>query len=68
MVAKQMIIGEQEYNQLKAEKYKQTLVEIEEIAKQFCNACQEFESEKRGSNCIYCNYGKILQKISEVIK
>ena len=46
-------------------KLKQTLAEIKEIAKQFCNACQEFEPEKRGSNCIYCNYGKILQKIKE---
>ena len=46
-------------------KLKQTPAEIKEIAKQFCNACQEFEPEKRGSNCIYCNYGKILQKIKE---
>ena len=47
-------------------KLKQTLAEIKEIAEPFCNACQEFEPEKRGRNCMYCNYGKILQKISEV--
>ena len=46
-------------------KLKQTLTEIKEIAEPFCNACQEFEPEKKGSNCMYCNYGKILQKISE---
>lgn len=43
---------------------KQTLIEIKEIAKLFCNLCQEFEPENR--KCMYCNYGKILQKISEV--
>ena len=46
-------------------KYEQTLTEIKKIAEPFCNACQEFEPEKRGRNCMYCNYGKILQKISE---
>lgn len=56
-----------ENNQLKAEneKLEQTLIEINDIAEPFCNACQEFEPEKKGSNCMYCNYGKILQKISE---
>ena len=44
----------------------QVLVEIKDIAEQFCNTCQEFEPEKRGNNCIYCNYGKILRKISKV--
>ena len=39
--------------------------EIKEIAEPFCNACQEHEPEKRGRDCIYCNYGKILQKIKE---
>ena len=43
---------------------KQTLFEIKEIAELFCNLCQEFEPENR--KCMYCNYGKILQKISEV--
>lgn len=43
-------------------KLKQTLTEIKEIAEPFCNACQEFEPEKMGRNCMYCNYGKILQK------
>lgn len=33
------------------------------IAEPFCNACQEIEPENR--KCMYCNYGKILQKISE---
>ena len=46
-------------------KYKNCLTEIKKIAEPFCNACQEFEPEKKGSNCMYCNYGKILQKISE---
>lgn len=69
----------QQLNQLKAENdlyknahkteqdrrrsYENALAEIKEIAKQFCNACQEFEPENR--KCMYCNYGKILQKISE---
>ena len=51
-------------------KLERTLTEIKEVAKSFCNACQEFEPEK-GKNCInctYCNYNKILQKISEVEK
>lgn len=44
---------------------KQTLTEIKEIAEPFCNACQEFEPEKKGSNCMYCNYGKILNIINK---
>lgn len=47
------------------EKYEKFKKALEEIAEPFCNACQEFEPEKNGSNCMYCNYGKILQKISE---
>ena len=45
-----------------------TLTEIKKIAEPFCNACQEFEPEKSKNciNCTYCNYNKILQKISEV--
>ena len=52
----------------KVDEYKQTLAEIKEIAEPFCNACQEFEPEKSKNciNCTYCNYNKILQKISEV--
>lgn len=46
-------------------KLSKALAEIKEIAEIFCNACQEFEPKKRSSNCMYCNYGKILQKISE---
>ena len=47
------------------EKYEQNLTEIKKIAKSFCNACKEFEPEKIDRNCMYCNYGKILQKIKE---
>ena len=49
----------------KNSRLKGCLAEIKEIAEPFCNACQEFEPEKKGSNCMYCNFGKILQKISE---
>ena len=48
---------------MKLEKF---ISEIKEIAEPFCNACQEFEPEKKGRNCMYCNYGKILQKIKEL--
>ena len=44
-----------------------TLTEIKEIAEDFCNACKEFEPNKCNEiNSRYCNYGRILQKISEV--
>lgn len=43
-------------------KLKQTITDIKEIAEPFCNACQEHEPEKRDRDCMYCNYGKILQK------
>lgn len=49
------------------DKYERNLADIKEIAEPFCNACQEFELEKMGRNCMYCNYGKILQKIKEVL-
>lgn len=49
------------------QRYEQTLIEIEDIAKGFCNTCQEFETEKKDRNCMYCNYNNILQKISEVL-
>lgn len=52
----------------KNSRLKGCLAEIKEIAEPFCNACQEFEPEKKGSNCMYCNYGIILRKISEVEK
>ena len=57
------------YEKQQLDRYKQTLTEIKEIAEPFCNACQEFEPEKSKNciNCTYCNYNKILQKISEVI-
>ena len=50
------------------EELKQTLAEIKEIAEPFCETCQKFEPEKKDRNniyCRFCNYGKILQKISE---
>lgn len=47
-------------------RYRKALAEIKEIAGLFCNACQEFEPEKKGSNCMFCNHGNILQIISEV--
>ena len=58
---------QQQLDQIKAKNIKisKTLTEIKEIAELFCNACQEHEPEKRGRDCIYCNYGKILQKIRE---
>lgn len=52
----------------KNSRLKGCFAEIKEIAEPFCNACQEFEPEKKGSNCMYCNYGIILRKISEVEK
>ena len=52
----------------KNSRLKGCLAEIKEIAEPFCNACQEFEPEKKGSNCMYCSYGIILRKISEVEK
>lgn len=56
---KNLVVQAIELNE-KYEKLKKALEEIKEIAEQFCNACQEFEPEKKGSNCMYCNYGKIL--------
>lgn len=58
----------EQLNQLEAENrtHKKTLAEIKEITEPFCKACQEFKPEKRDGNCMHCNYGKILQKISEV--
>ena len=47
---------------------KQTLTEIKEITEPFCETCQKVEPEKKDRNniyCRFCNYGKILQKISE---
>ena len=46
-------------------KLSKTIATIKEIAEPFCNACQEHEPEKSGRDCMYCNYGKILQKIKE---
>ena len=49
----------------KNSRLKGCLAEIKEIAKLFCNACQEFEPERKGRNCMYCNYGKILDIINK---
>lgn len=54
-----------EFRQRVINRYKQTLAEIKEIAEPYCNACSEFGYGK-GKYCKYCNYSKILQKISEV--
>lgn len=52
-----------EFRQRVINRYKQTLIEIKEIAKNFCNACNEFEPNKCNEiNLGYCNYNKILQK------
>lgn len=56
------------YQEQQINKLATCIEQIKKIAEPFCNACQEFEPEKKGSNCMYCNYGKILQKISEVEK
>lgn len=63
------IIEELERKEQECEELKQTLAEIKKIAEPFCETCQIFEPEKKDRNniyCIFCNYGKILQKISEV--
>ena len=54
------------YQEQQINKLATCIEQIKEIAKPFCNACQEFEPEKKSRNCMYCNYGKILQKINEV--
>lgn len=43
-------------------KLKQTLAEIKEIAKPFCEECKEYNELHKDRDCIYCNYNKILQK------
>lgn len=51
----------------KTQECEELKAEIKEIAEPFCDACQEFEPKKKGSNCMYCNYGIILRKISEAL-
>ena len=59
---KQLAHKEQE-----CERLKQALADIKEIAKSFCDECKEFGGElHQDRDCMYCNYGKILQLISEV--
>ena len=54
------------FRQQLVEKLKQTLAKIKEIAKPFCEECKEFGSMPNERYCMYCNYNKILQKISEI--
>lgn len=49
------------------QRYEQVIKEIKENAKNFCNACKEFEPNKCNEiNLRYCNYNKIIQKCEEV--
>ena len=47
--------------------YKEKINKINTLVKDFCNACKENESQKskNKTNCLYCNYGKILKIINE---
>lgn len=51
-------------------KYKHALEEINILAKNYCNACDEFKVKtfKNKNNCLYCNYGFVKRKIDEVLK
>lgn len=51
------------------DKYKQALEEINILAKNYCNACDEFKAKtyKNKNDCFYCNYGFIKRKINEVL-
>lgn len=53
----------------KRNKYKQAIEEIRNIAKNYCNACDEFKAKtfKNKNDCLYCNYGFIRRKINEVL-
>lgn len=53
----------------KDNKYKQAIEEINILAKNYCNACDEFKVKtfKNKNDCLYCNYGFIKRKISEVL-
>lgn len=53
----------------KAEGYRSALEEINILAKNYCNACDEFKAKtyKNKNDCLYCNYGFIKSKINEVL-
>ena len=61
-----------EYKNTKAdvEKYRSSLEEINILAKNYCNACDEFKAKtyKNKNDCLYCNYGFIKRKINEVLQ
>lgn len=52
---------EQENKQMKS-----ALEEINILAKNYCNACDEFKAKtyKNKNDCLYCNYGFIKRKIN----
>ena len=56
---------EQENKELKS-----ALEEINILAKNYCNACDEFKAKtyKNKNGCLYCNYGFIKRKINEVLQ
>lgn len=56
---------EQENKQMKS-----ALEEINILAKNYCNACDEFKAKtyKNKNDCLCCNYGFIKTKIKEVLK
>jgi regulator of replication initiation timing len=56
--------SEQEKKQMKS-----ALEEINILAKNYCNACDEFKAKtyKNKNDCLYCNYGFIKRKINEVL-
>lgn len=49
--------------------YRSALEEINTLAKNYCNACDEFKVKtyKNKKDCLYCNYGFIKRKINEVL-
>lgn len=49
--------------------YRSALEEINILAKNYCNACDEFKAKtyKNKNDCLYCNYGFIKRKINEVL-
>lgn len=50
-------------------RHRSALEEINILAKNYCNACDEFKAKtyKNKNDCLYCNYGFIKRKINEVL-
>lgn len=46
-------------------KMESILNRIHQIAKPFCDECKEFNELHKERDCMYCNYGKILDEISK---